>query len=274
MIFCGKVEGYLLVFLSIMACWPVQAQTTISGGAQEFYDQTRTGQLAIIPGARDGHHAQRLDSVVLLNSGTVTVDRAMARQGLLWFVVNHRISPASDDDPLYENQRPSFLAVMLVPVFDDPATGSGLYLYRNAQWYRKGQYRFFDQRGIARTFPGKVTDDFAAIHGTSNEVGDIDRFLGGVMFHGTPYGGEVSSWDERQFWSQKASLYPECATAPERCMLKSYLIRFTPTDTQESTRPVIFYTNVYNVSRIYIRTLSPEDDRYSFSGTIVIADSP
>ena len=265
----------LLGCIAVPAVAAAQAQDGVVHGPQEFSEGASTGQLGAVWNAKNKSQARALKDVKLLGPGQLI---ELSRNKAGWFVVNHRFEtePGNEDEP---ELRSTFLSVMLVAVFKSDFTGGpSLFVYRNGNWARNVQVwegkktrSGFNKNGISEVFLKKAGSEFAELH--KQDVAEkVDEFLNGETFHGYRNLDCTALGESREFWQKNPSGMSECNTPASSCALKAYLLSFSQTDTNESAKPLLFYTNPFGVEKLYIWTFSPIHEAYVQSYTIQFTD--
>ncbi len=173
----------------------------------------------------------------------------------LWFLVNS----FGDEDTGKKN---TFVALYMIAVHKrEIATNDGnLYIYRNPGWFHPAGAGFHpNYNGDEFKYQKKKDlEAFAQLH-EQDSVEKISDFLGGgdrFQFHGTPSDSSANSWDIRDFFSRKMSEISECKDR-RVCEVRIYLLR-----TKTNSDRISFFTNTYDLSKIYLFTTSPFDELF------------
>lgn len=175
-------------------------------------------------------------------------------------VINHRAAGP--------NPEPTYLGVQVIGFYDDPPSES-VVLRRIGTFVRDGKtLPSYDDR----LFSNDQLDHDAwdTLH-TIGTLEAVDQKVG--MWHGTPLGGNRSSWEDRT-WFRRGRGYDAQITLQHR-KLDNRLIRFTPySDRRPKDGPLGFNINRRGARAVVVRVFSPSNADYDQSFALVYESDP
>jgi hypothetical protein len=144
-----------------------------------------------------------------------------------------------------------------------------LTVHRNEYWWRDGCSArgtgCFDEGGVDSPPPSydSTLPDKLILARTQNDRSAVDRGLG-VNFDGYAEETQLNSWDLRSFWNRKTQDESICRAADTFCMVKYYLLRFTPRDNPTGQKPLIFDAEFWSATAasIYVQSATNGDYFY------------
>jgi len=220
--------------------------------ARKTFFQSGYGALALLPSASSKQAAKEAGRFCPLQPGALNVVR---RRNDVWLQFNHHFSESKGV--------PTHLGVMVVKVSRFESSLPTL-VYRNDNWTRTGQSTLFPS--FSRQLPLSWTDFKRYLERWANsgsEVANSDEVLRGI-WHATPKGGTVFSWEHRRFWPLQAKNFDFTAhSATGRVLdlskvnVTAQLIRFMPTPIPQSTSPVVFNLATSDSDAVFIALYSP-----------------
>jgi hypothetical protein len=255
----------LLIALSFFFAHPVMAQVT-SVDRNDF-GSDYPGRIGIVQDAKNKADAKAKYSYLLLpRTGEAKVPKP-AQGRSLWLVVNHSIQRDVDeqDEEADDGLEPFYVGVQFISYFRAPLRPSTLvYLYRNKGWIRSGDANF-DGGEIGNAFGSRTPADFFAFHDPNNKdcprPGEIceKQFDKAFMkWHGAVSKDSDNSWEFGSPW-----VIDKQDQNADRMLVKNYLLKFTPhyyvagNLLRNSSKPVVFSTEVASLEKIRIRTFAP-----------------
>jgi hypothetical protein len=176
-------------------------------------------------------------------------------------VINHRATEA--------HPNPTYLGVQVIGFYDDPPSAS-IILRRSGTFVRDAkQLQDYDDRIFSSDQLNH--DSWDSLH-TNGTLDAVDQKVG--TWHGTPLGGNRSSWEDRS-WFRRGRSYDAQITLQNRT-LDNRLIRFTPyaADGWPKEGPLGFNINRRGARVVVVRVFSPSNADYDRSFALVYESDP
>jgi hypothetical protein len=226
-----------------------------------------SGQIALVKDAKNEEHARTVTNYTLFpRTGEFKVS-ASGRP--LWFVINHAVKKdVGKVNEAPQESDPSYIGVQIISFYKPSIQPSArVYLFRNENWTRPQDDTFSGEKRFGKSFAALTAAEFLSFHDERNqECRRTDKKISSECaqkfdekfskWHAKVDRDADDSWDFGYNWWFKSD-------GIENALLKNYLLRFTPRAylspgwVQESSKPVLFSTEVSDLTKIRIRTFAP-----------------